>query len=288
MLDAAPEMRPARWSRVIVTRPADEASVWVRALCERGWPALALPLIDIGPPRDPETLDALQRARADWPSWDALMFVSAAAVQHFFDGHSPWAESRPGQRPRFWAPGPGTARALADALARRGVDASRIDAPPADAAQFDSEHLWPVVRDQLHEGSRVRVVRGASTSDDGPPQGGAAGSGREWLMARCRERGARVEACVAYERRAPAWTGLQREEALAATGQDSLWLFSSSEAIDHLHAALPSADWSRAQALCTHGRIARTARAIGFGHVIDSRPTLDDVLCALESARSLP
>jgi uroporphyrinogen-III synthase len=287
-LDAAPEMRPARWSRVIVTRPADEAAGWVRALCERGWPAVALPLIDIGPPRDPESLDALQRARADWPSFDALMFVSAAAVQHFFAGNSPWAESRPGHRTRFWAPGPGTARALADALARRGVEASRIDAPPADAAQFDSEHLWPVVRDQVREGLRLRVVRGASTGSDGTPQGGVAGSGREWLMARCRERGAWVEACVAYERRAPAWTALQREVALAASGPDSLWLFSSSEAIDHLHAALPSTDWSQAQALCTHRRIARTARAIGFGHVIDSRPALDDVLRALESARSLP
>lgn len=286
-MGAAPETSPARWSRVIVTRPADEAEVWVRALRQRGWPALALPLIDIGPPRDPESLEALQRARADWARFDALMFVSPAAVQHFFAGSSSWAESRHGHRTRFWAPGPGTARALAEALARRGVDASCIDAPPADAAQFDSEHLWPVVQDQLREGVRVRVVRGASASASGAAKGGNEGSGREWLMSRCRERGARVDACVAYERRAPAWTASQREVALAATGPDSLWLFSSSEAIDHLREAMPSADWSLAQALCTHGRIARTARAIGFGHVIDSRPALEDVLRALESARSL-
>ena len=139
----------------------------------------------------------------------------------------------------------------------------------------------------MHEGARLLVVRGASTGADGLASGGASGSGREWLMARCRERGARVEACVAYERHAPDWTAQQRSEALAASGPVSLWLFSSSEAIDHLRGALPSADWSQAQALCTHGRIAQAAQSIGFGDVIDSRPALDDVLRALESARSL-
>jgi uroporphyrinogen-III synthase len=65
-------------------------------------------------------------------------------------------------------------------------------------------------------------------------------------------------------------------------------LFSSSEAVAHLRGALPSTDWSRASALCTHHRIAQTAQAIGFGQVIDSRPALDDVLRALESAQSPP
>lgn len=285
---AVPDARPACWSRVIVTRPADEAAVWVGALCERGWPARALPLINIGPPRDPDTVVRLQRARSDWPDCHALMFVSAAAVQHFFGGDSPVAHAPAGNRTRFWAPGPGTARALAQALAPLGVDASRIDAPPADAAQFDSEHLWPVVKDQVLDGMRLRVVRGASNPGDGAAQEGAEGSGREWLMTQCRERGARVEACVAYGRSAPAWTPQQRTEALAATGPDSLWLFSSSEAVGHLCGLLPSADWSQAFALCTHRRIAQAALAIGFGHVVDSRPALDDVLCALESAQSLP
>lgn len=271
-----------------MTRPADEAATWVDALGERGWPALTLPLIDIGPPRDPETLIALQRARRDWSDHHALMFVSAAAVQHFFGGDSPVARPPAGNRTRFWAPGPGTARALALALAPLGVDASRIDAPAADAAQFDSEHLWPVVRDQVHEGIRLLVVRGASIGGDEAVKVGLTGSGREWLMTECRTRGAQAEACVAYERHAPAWTFLQRSQALAATGRGSLWLFSSSEAVAHLRGALPSADWSRASALCTHHRIAQTAQAIGFGQVIDSRPALDDVLRALESAQSPP
>ncbi|MGM9428004.1 uroporphyrinogen-III synthase [Hydrogenophaga sp. MI9] len=279
--------RPTRWSRVFVTRPRDEGSAWVDALRERGWPALSLPLIDIGAPRDPAALAALAQARVDWPEKDALMFVSAAAVQHFF-AERPTAFRHSGSRTRFWSPGPGTARALARALAPLGVAASRIDAPPADAAQFDSEHLWPVVEAQVHPGLRLLVVRGASTSADGEAAGGATGSGREWLLDRCREKGALVERCVAYERHAPRWSDAQRAEALAGTEADSLWLFSSSEAVAHLVAALPAADWSHAQALCTHERIAQAARDAGFGSVFSSRPALDDVLRSLESLQSLP
>lgn len=154
--------RPAPWSRVFVTRPRDEGQAWVEALRRHGWPALSLPLIDIGPPRDAEALAGLAQARAGWFGQDALMFVSAAAVQHFFDGLSAAVPPVSGSKTRFWAPGPGTARALAAALAPLGVDASRIDSPAADAPQFDSEHLWPVVAPQVHPDFRLLLVRGAS------------------------------------------------------------------------------------------------------------------------------
>lgn len=284
---AAPVKRPIRWTRVFVTRPRDEGLAWVDALREQGWLALSLPLIDIGAPRDPAALAALAQARVDWPQKDALMFVSAAAVQHFF-ADLPATSPHSNSQTRFWCPGPGTARALARALAPLGMASSRIDAPPANAAQFDSEHLWPVVEAQTRPGMRLLLVRGASTSADGDAQGGANGSGREWLLDRCRERGALVELCVAYERHAPRWNDAQRAEALAGTESDSLWLFSSSEAVAHLVAALPATDWSRARALCTHERIAQAARDAGFGAVFSSRPALDDVLRSLESLQSPP
>jgi uroporphyrinogen-III synthase len=283
---AAPGTSPARWSRLIVTRPSAEAGAWVQALTERGWPAVAWPLIDIGPPRDPDALSRLVQARAGWPGADALMFVSAAAVQHFFADDTPAPPDAAQARTRFWCPGPGTARSLASALLRRGLDGSRIDAPPPDAAQFDSEHLWPVVRDQLHPGFRLWVIRGQSAGGEG--SGTLPGHGRDWLMARCAERGAQVEACVAYERQAPVWSAERCQQALACTGPDALWLFSSSEALAHLQALLPAADWQQAQALCTHDRIARSAREAGFARVLSSRPALEDVLRTLESAQESP
>jgi uroporphyrinogen-III synthase len=275
--------------RVIVTRPAAEADHWVQALRASGWQADALPLIEITEPRDPQAQAALTQHRRHWWQADALMFVSAAAVRHFFarDVAAP-----PTQHPlttRFWAPGPGTARSLAQALAGLGVSADRIDVPPTDAAQFDSEHLWPVVAAQLHTGTRVLLVRGYSPelddSRDVPrdTQRDAAlpGTGRDWLIQRCEAAGAQVEACVAYERRAPVLCVADCALIHDASGAGQLWLFSSSEALTNLQALAPEHDWSAAAALATHPRITVAARAAGFGQVIESRPALPDVVSAL-------
>ncbi|WP_247596867.1 uroporphyrinogen-III synthase [Hydrogenophaga sp. PAMC20947] len=287
------EMTLPRLQRLMVTRPDADALLWTRSLMDRGWPALALPLIAIGPPRSPEVQRALSRARAQWLTWNALMFVSGAAVKHFFSTEV--SAPAPGQlvETRFWAPGPGTARSLAQALASHGVEPARMDSPSADAPQFDSEALWPVVRGQLRPGSRVLVVRGSSDPLEGtaprlqdtPAQ---AGQGRDWLMGQCEAAGATVDACVAYERCSPTWSPAELALAAAAAEPGSLWLFSSSEALQHLQQALPNADWSSSSALVTHPRIAQAARSAGFLDVQESRPSLDDVVRALKSHWSSP
>lgn len=274
--------------RLIVTRPAAEAGAWVDALQAQGWPAVALPLIHITEPRDAAIAQALHQARAHWAEMDALMFVSGAAVSHFFARDVAPLQPAKTPRTRFWAPGPGTARVLAQALAGLGLDASRIDVPPADAPQFDSEALWPVVAPQVLAGRRILVVRGVSVDavvgQPSPP----AGNGRDWLIRQCTAAGARVQACVAYERCAPDWTAHTQAQAQQAQAAGSVWLFSSSEALDHLLAADPQADWSQAAALVTHPRIAERARQAGFGRVVQTRPALPDVLRALESGWTRP
>lgn len=258
----------------------------MRDLQAQGWPARALPLIDISPPQDAATLDLLRHWRAHWPSLDAMMFVSGAAVSHFF-AQDVSAPALPAGETRFWAPGPGTARVLAQALSGLGLDASRIDAPAADAGQFDSEALWPVVAPQARVGRRILVVRGASTgaaaadAPTGPIR--HAGNGRDWLIEQCEAAGAEVVSCVAYQRSAPRWTDEQRAEARAAAAPDCAWLFSSSEALNHLTASVPHTDWGQTCAIATHPRIAAQARAAGFGRVIETRPALPDLLRALES-----
>ena len=283
---APPGPVPGR-PRLIVTRPEPEASAWADELKRAGWMAEVLSLIEIGRPHDTAARDALREVRSTWHRMDALMFVSAAAVQHFFGAEPPLVPPPAGNRTRFWAPGPGTARAVAKALGAWGLDAARIDAPAADAAQFDSEHLWPVVAPQAKPGTRLLVVRGHSTDGD-DPAARVRGNGREWLMEQCRARGMAVSTCVAYERRPASWSDAQRARAQKAKGRDSLWLFSSSEAVALLTHALPDADWSQARALCTHDRIAEAARQAGFGEVFSSRPALADVLCAIESVISAP
>ncbi|MEY4979920.1 MAG: hypothetical protein RLZZ352_2190 [Pseudomonadota bacterium] len=279
-----------RLTQLVVTRPAQEAQTWVQALQAQGWPAQPLPLIAITPPADPAQLAELQRFRAQCVDWDVLMFVSAAAVQHFFDESVP-APAAGAHWPRCWAPGPGTARALVQALAARGLSPAWVDAPAPDVPQFDSEALWAVVAPQLHPGLRLGWVRGGSAGRVAPivSPSGLAGQGRDWLIQQCQAAGAVVQACVAYVRSAPVLSHPQQMLLQTASQAGSLWLFSSTEAVLHLRQlADPAADWAAACALTTHPRIAAAARAAGFGSVLETRPALADVLRVLEQNWSRP
>lgn len=268
-----------------VTRPAHEAQAWVEALVAAGWPARALPLIEIAAPADPAALAAREAVRQRASTFDALMFVSGAAVTHFFQGLAPQAW-RTGTR--FWAPGPATGQRLKDALASQGLPADRVDMPAADSDNFDSESLWPVVSPMVRPGTRILIVRGLSQGAGPTSRGNIPGQGREWLIERCREAGAHVEGCAAYERRAPAWTDASLQLVREGSGAGHAWLFSSSEALDHLSGVPGTPDWRSACAMATHPRIAERAHRIGFGSVMTLRPTLPDLFAALESGWSRP
>lgn len=246
---------------VLVTRPEREAAQWVEALRAAGWAAQALPLIDIAPPAD---ADALRRLQARAPDFHAWMFVSAQAVRRFITPALSQAQ------PRCWAPGPGTAQALLAA----GVPQERIDQPAASAEQFDSEALWQLVRQQVHPGHRLLIVRGQSAQGH---------TGRDWLELQCRAAGGNVVECIAYRRLPPVWDAAMRERVAAWAGGDAIWLFSSREGLQHLADLCPGQSWSRARALVTHPRIQMSAQRMGFGEIITTRPALDDVVQALKT-----
>ena len=266
--------------RVIITRPAGDATAWVDALQAAGYKACSLPLIEVGPVRHTE---AVTQAWAQWPSFQSVMFVSAQAVRYFFDNQptalrantadeaSPtWANG-----PRCWATGPGTHKALLQA----GVPASCIDSPAADATQFDSEALWQRVAAQVKVGQPVLVVRGRDVClDVAPPNG----TGRDWLAQQLQAAGASAQFAVAYERRAPVWSAAQVAQAQQAASDGSVWCFSSSQAIQHLAQLLPTQSWTKARCVATHARIAQTAQTLGFGEIQRSRPHVSDVLRSLE------
>lgn len=252
--------RPAN-PRVIVTRPAAQAVVWVHDLRGAGIDAVALPLIDIAPPADLEAVDQAWRTLADCAM---VYFVSPSAVQHFF-ALAPRGSGWPAGVIAA-APGPGTAAALR----AQGVPADRLRTPPPDAPSFDSEALWSVVGGLQWTGRRVLVVRGED--------------GRDWLADKLREHGAQVDYLAAYARRVPAPSGAGRAllAVAAAAPQRHLWLFSSSEAVRNLATLAADVAGPAAQALATHERIADAARRAGFGHVQTCGATLAAVRAAIE------
>lgn len=258
--------------QVIVTRPEHEARRWQTTLDQRGLKTVVLPLIQISPIADRETLHS---AWLEWSSFRAVMFVSANAVRFFFEGRPSnfLAQAWPFGQPqmRAWATGPGTVGALKQA----GVSLNDIDAPSADQLQFDSEALWAVVNGQVGAGQRVLVVRGGD--------GQGAIRGRDWLVHQLGASGVAVHQIAAYCRSLPAWSPDQIQLAVEHSTAGSVWLFSSSEAIQNLRHLLPHQSWAEARAVATHPRIARAAREAGFGVVCESRPGISDVVASIES-----
>lgn len=230
---------------LVLTRPASQAEGWAQALEAAGVVLRRRPLIDI----EPDATGAAEACQA-LKDVDAVFFSSPAAAQAL--GAVRWP-------PDLIAAcvGPGTAAAL------RSLGVAKVLAPAADVAQYDSEALWPVLEAAGPWGGRRWLwLRG-----DG---------GREWLMERLREAGAEVRPITVYHRCPPALSPAVLAEELA---RPALWLFSSSEAVDHLVRMVPNADWGRVQALATHPRIAQRVRALGMT-VHEVRPDVDAVLAA--------
>ena len=268
----------------LVTRPEPQASGWAEGLAAQGVDAQPLPLIAIDAPPDPAAVTRLWHTLAHQR---LLMFVSPAAAEWFFrlrphrlhEGDP--APAWPAQTLAA-APGPGTAQAVLALGAAAGLVPDRMVSPPEHSAQFDSEALWPLLAPMDWQGQRVTIVSGGDTT-------GA--RGRTWLTKQWQRAGAHVEAVQAYQRGPGVWTPAQQalaQRALAAP-QAHVWLFSSSQAIDHLVANhLPplgqaSPDWRRMRALCTHPRIAEHAATHGFGEVRQCAPTVEAVVQARRS-----
>jgi len=158
--------------------------------------------------------------------------------------------------------GPGTRAALLAAGWPEGL----IDSPDEDSPQFDSEALWALVAQRVQVAvaaspSRptVLIVRGADAHGQL--------AGRDWLALQLESAGLQVLQAVAYVRQAPELTAAEQNRARQAVRDGSAWLFSSSEAAQHLAQACPDLPLAQARALATHPRIAQRLQQAGWGRV---------------------
>lgn len=222
---------------VIVTRPARQAAGFARKLAVFDATTLIYPAIAILPPDDHA---ALARAHAELGQYAAAVFVSANAVE--------FGAPDPARWPRHlvtFAPGPGTAEALADV----GIVAVRIP-----ETTFDSEGLLALPELTAVRGQRIVIFRG-----DG---------GRDLLGNTLAERGAHVDYVACY-RRAPPPPSAGLAAALREGHAHALTL-TSSQGADNLWAALDAearANLSRLPTFAPHPRIARRARELGLAVV---------------------
>lgn len=260
---------------LVVTRPQPETALWVQQLREAGVAAIAVPTMVIAPSLNPAAVAATDVALQKLHSYQAIMFVSGNAVRFFFALLRKYAMTVQ-EHTTFWSPGPGTSKALVV----EQIPPLSIIQPASNALQFDSESLWEQAQHHIQTGHKVLIVRGGDGSN-------STGHGRQWLTQKLQQRGVAVDFAPVYERQPPAITPafIQSLERLRA--QQSLWLFSSSECVQHLVQSNPAWDWQAHTALATHPRIAQQAREAGFGNVIQTLPTVQSIAASIKSLHDL-
>ncbi|HEY8244585.1 MAG TPA: uroporphyrinogen-III synthase [Casimicrobiaceae bacterium] len=220
---------------VVVTRPARQAAPFAQQLAALGATPIVWPAIIILPPSDP---DALARTHASLDRYDIAFFVSANAAEYGAPPVGRWP-----RRLKAYAPGPGTAAALAAV----GVPYPRIP----DTSQ-DSEGLLALPELAEMKGKRAIIFRGHS--------------GRELLAETLRARGAVVDTVSCYRRAAPAGDARGLLDALRSHRATALTL-TSTEGVDNLVGAAGvggRAQLAQVPTFAPHARIVEHARALGL------------------------
>ena len=157
---------------VIVTRPQRQAAGFAGKIAALGGVPIIWPAIVILPPPDRTALD---RAHASLDAYDMAIFVSANAVEFGAPPPERWPA-----RIVTYAPGPGTA----EALAAVGIPDAHVP-----VTSLDSEGLLALPSLADVSGKRIVVFRGEG--------------GREFLGNALRARGASVDHVPCYRRVAP-------------------------------------------------------------------------------------
>jgi uroporphyrinogen-III synthase len=243
---------PLRGAGIVITRPARQAALLAQQIAAVGGTPLIFPTIAILPPDDTQALDDVRRRLAQF---DYAIFVSANAAEFGIGDPAAWPVALPA-----FAPGPGTATALAAA----GIGEVR-----QPRTTMDSEGLLELDDFVAPAGKRVVIFRG--------------GTGRDLLGDTLTARGAHVTRVDCYRRARPqggaegltaAWRE-RRVDAITVTsseGLDNLW-----EMLD----AYGRSELAATPAFVSHPRIAERAHALKLAHVVVAEPTDAGLIASL-------
>lgn len=220
---------------IVVTRPARQAAAFAQKLAALGASPILFPAIVIHPPVDRAALDAVHARLHDY---DFALFVSANAVEYGAPIASRWPAHL-----RAFAPGPGTA----EALATIGIGHVRIP-----LTTLDSEGLLALPELADVRGRRMIVFRGVG--------------GRDQLAETLRVRGAYVDEISCYWRAPPSSGAKGLIEALRE-GRVHAVTVTSSEGLDNLWSVLGDDGCpllAQVPVFVPHPRIGDHARALGL------------------------
>jgi uroporphyrinogen III methyltransferase/synthase len=258
------EKRPLFGRRVLVTRAREQASDLIHLLTERGAAALEFPVIRIEPPSDPAPIE---KAIADLPRFDWIVFTSANAADRFFErleaaGRDPRALGEA----RLAAIGPKTAERL------RALRL-RVDSVPG--ASFRAEAVARALVEAGVAGRRVLLPR--------------AEVARDVLPEELRRAGAEVVVAPCY-RTVMDGSGADRIRTALTRGEVDAVTFTSSSTVTNFVEALGAEfavrlPWGPRLAAASIGPItSETARAVGIPVAVEAeRYTIEGLVEALSA-----
>ncbi|MBB5019402.1 uroporphyrinogen III methyltransferase/synthase [Chitinivorax tropicus] len=239
-------------ARIVVTRPAEQAKKLLAAIREAGGQPIALPLLAIDEPANP---DELSQAIARLCEFDFAVLVSPTAISKVL--------------PKIMETGGWPSTVTPVVVGQSSADAlAAFDTPEplVPSERFDSEGLLDLPRLQHMHGQRVLIFRG-----DG---------GRELLADTLIQRGAHVEYVQAYQR-----TRIQHAIGPILTGDPQpAWAISSTEALEHLHQLAGESYSKQLQSsplFVSHQRIAARAAELGFSRIVVTSPGDNGMLVGL-------
>ena len=250
---------------VVITRPRAQADALAARLAELGVAVHCFPLLEIQPIQDDAVLrDTLGRLR----DYAMVAFVSPNAIDAAFAYIDQWpveviaAVVGEGSR---------------QALARYGLNAGNAQIiSPIDPNRTDSETLLEVLDLAALKGRRALIVR--------------AEAGRELLADRLRAADVEVEQIAAYQRGMPVFDDQRRAQLADLLAQPMSWVITSSEALRYLLemarqlAAETGVELMLGrQLIVPHPRIAETAYALGFTHVMQTASGDEALVAAIQS-----
>jgi len=258
-------MNDSRQHPVVITRPLEQAGPLAQRVARAGRRAVVFPLLEIHPLPDES---ALRRTLGALGDYAMVAFVSPNAIHAAMRHVAEWPE-----QVAIAVVGEGSKAALAG----HGITpANRTVFSPRDVRRTDSQTLLDVLDIEALRGRRVLIVRGES--------------GRELLADALRSQGVEVEQLAAYRRTAPRLDETARAQLQSLVTEPADWVVTSSEALRILLQLIRDGmgedgvvKMQQQNIYVPHVRIAETADALGFLHVVETGSGDDQLIAALQS-----
>jgi uroporphyrinogen III methyltransferase/synthase len=245
---------------VVITRPRDHSSSFVRAIEEQGGRGLVVPAITIAAP---ETWEACDRAIGVLASYDGIVYTSANAVRSFVGRCAALGVNPAGSGIlRVFAVGAATAHALQ----RHAI---RVDRVPAE---YTSVALSAMLSDEEVAGRRFLFPRGSL--------------GGEELERALAHRGATVDAVCVYRTLGPGPADAARLREVLLHQEGTVTVFASPSAARNVAALFTTAELQEINSKTTWAVIGPTTeeavRALGMEPSIVAREsTVEGIVRAI-------